>query len=338
MDSGANNNFIDQKFVHEAQIPTLLLDKPVTLQLADGSKSQITKTTAHLKLRIGSHSETIQFLVTNLSRPAILGCSWLKANNPNIDWKSICLNFLGNITVPKLSEAVYPNFKETLTSGTVPLNLPLLLYQQFQEVFSKGKALELPPHRPNFDFQVNLQPNAVPPFSKNYNLTGEEKMEMKTLYTARSILIASNLPLLFYGDAILTATYLHNRIVHTGVTKTPYELCKGRPPRVDHLRPFGCIAYVHIPAETRSKLAPAAIKCRLVGYGDDDDVEEIRGYKFISETDISYVIYSSDARFDESTTPSPLTGYPSFGFSTQGADIFGDPTYSDSEDEEGDGV
>ena len=127
---------------------------------------------------------------------------------------------------------------------------------------------------------------------------------------------------------------MHNRIVHSGCTKTPYELCKGRPPRIDHLRPFGCVAYVHILAETRSKLAPAALRCRLVGYGDDDDVEEIRGYKFIAEDDIKYVIYSSDATFDESSSPSPLPGHAPFDFASQGDNVFGDPSYSDSEDGE----
>ena len=131
-------------------------------------------------------------------------------------------------------------------------------------------------------------------------------------YMARSILIASNLLLVFYGDAILTATYLHNRIVHSGASKTPFKLMKGRPPRLDHLRPFGCLAYVHVPSETRSKLAPAAIRCRLIGYGDDDDVEEIRGYKFVSESDISYIVYSTDARFDETTIPLPFPGKEPF--------------------------
>ena len=92
-----------------------------------------------------------------------------------------------------------------------------------------------------------------------------EHAHQTVLYTAHSLLIASKLPLVFYGDAILTATYLHNRIVHSGCTKTPYELCKGRPPRIDHLRPFGCVAYVHVPAETRSKLSPQLFVVVLLG-------------------------------------------------------------------------
>lgn len=160
-----------------------------------------------------------------------------------------------------------------------------------------------------------------------------EHAHQTVLYMARSLLIASNLPIQFYGDAILTATYIHNRLVHSGETKTPYELLKGRPPRIDHLRPFGCISYVHVPAETRSKLAPAAVRCRLVGYGDDDEVEEIRGYKFVMEDDLKYIIYSSDVRFDEGTPPTPLSGFAPFDFSHDNNNIFGDPSYSDSDSE-----
>ena len=42
-----------------------------------------------------------------------------------------------------------------------------------------------------------------------------EHAHQTVLYTARSILIASNLPLLFYGDAILTATYCACRVLTT---------------------------------------------------------------------------------------------------------------------------
>jgi len=35
---------------------------------------------------------------------------------------------------------------------------------------------------------------------------------------------------------------------------------------VSHLRMFGCIAYVHVPHEKRSKLDPKADKCIFIKY------------------------------------------------------------------------
>ena len=32
-----------------------------------------------------------------------------------------------------------------------------------------------------------------------------------------------------------------------------------------------------------------------------DDIENIRGYKFVMESDLKFVIYLSDARFDENS-------------------------------------
>ena len=44
---------------------------------------------------------------------------------------------------------------------------------------------------------------------------------------------------------------------------TPEERYTGRKPHISHLKIFGCIAYVHVPDELRSKLDPKAEKCFL---------------------------------------------------------------------------
>jgi hypothetical protein len=44
------------------------------------------------------------------------------------------------------------------------------------------------------------------------------------------------------------------------------EKFTGKKPDVSHFRVFGCIAYVHVPDEKRSKLDPKAKKCIFIGY------------------------------------------------------------------------
>ena len=44
------------------------------------------------------------------------------------------------------------------------------------------------------------------------------------------------------------------------------EKFTGRKPDMSHLKVFGCIAYVHIQDELRSKLDPKAEKCIFLGY------------------------------------------------------------------------
>lgn len=74
------------------------------------------------------------------------------------------------------------------------------------------------------------------------------------------------------GDAILTASYLINRMP-TKILQyiTPLESSKKSFPesRINSALPlkiFGCTAYVHIPKRSRSKLDPRAEKCIFLGY------------------------------------------------------------------------
>jgi hypothetical protein len=60
----------------------------------------------------------------------------------------------------------------------------------------------------------------------------------------------------------------------TLVEKTPHEAWTGKKPSLEHLRVFGCDAYVHVPKENRSKLDNKVEKCIFIGYKDG-----IKGYK-----------------------------------------------------------
>jgi hypothetical protein len=47
---------------------------------------------------------------------------------------------------------------------------------------------------------------------------------------------------------------------------TPKEKFTSKKPNVSHFRVFGCIAYMHVPNEKRSKLDPKAEKCIFIKY------------------------------------------------------------------------
>jgi hypothetical protein len=47
---------------------------------------------------------------------------------------------------------------------------------------------------------------------------------------------------------------------------TPEEKFTSKKLDVSHLRMFGCIAYVHVLDEKRSKLNPKVDKCIFIGY------------------------------------------------------------------------
>ena len=146
------------------------------------------------------------------------------------------------------------------------------------------------------------------------------------MHLGRAMLIDSKLPSMFYAEAQLTAAYLYNRMVHGNNSITPYEHIYGRPPNVSHLRPFGTICYAFIPPELRDKLEPSGVRCRLLGYLDDDDTEECKGYKLLNEATLE-IIMTDDVRFDLGVPMIPLPDYDLYDDDIQGEDVFGDPTF-----------
>ncbi|MCO5603657.1 hypothetical protein L7F22_057808 [Adiantum nelumboides] len=77
---------------------------------------------------------------------------------------------------------------------------------------------------------------------------------------------------------------------------TPEEKFTGKKPDVSHFKVFGCIAYVHVSNELRTKLDPKVEKCVFIGYS----VEQ-KGYKcynFVTRQ----VRVSRDVVFDEMAT------------------------------------
>jgi hypothetical protein len=70
-----------------------------------------------------------------------------------------------------------------------------------------------------------------------------------------------------WGEAIATVVYIMNRtpiaIVHGMTLKEKFI---SKKPNVSHFKVFGCIVYMHVLDEKRSKLDPKAEKCKFIGY------------------------------------------------------------------------
>jgi hypothetical protein len=82
-----------------------------------------------------------------------------------------------------------------------------------------------------------------------------------------AMLNENNLPNYFWAEVVATVVYIMNRTPTTAIHgMTPEEKFTGKKPDVSHLKVFGCIAYVHVPDEKRSKLDPKAEKCIFIGY------------------------------------------------------------------------
>ena len=127
-----------------------------------------------------------------------------------------------------------------------------------------------------------------------------ERRNRTLLEMIRSMMAQANLPITFWGDALLIATYILNRVPSKSVATTPYELWTNRQPNLSFLKPWGCAAYVHDSSHKYGKLGPRGKKSIFIRYS-----EHSKGYVFIGEQERGSVteFESRDVTFLENEFP-----------------------------------
>jgi Integrase core domain len=85
----------------------------------------------------------------------------------------------------------------------------------------------------------------------------------------RSMLHAKNVPPRFWAECMKAAVYVINRLPQARLGFiSPYEKLWDTKPSVSYFRVFGCVCYVFVPNQERSKFDKKAVRCIFVGYDD----------------------------------------------------------------------
>ncbi|PKU64191.1 Retrovirus-related Pol polyprotein from transposon TNT 1-94 [Dendrobium catenatum] len=135
------------------------------------------------------------------------------------------------------------------------------------------------------------------PYTPQQNGVAEQK-HRHLLATVRALLLTASLPHKFWLDALLTATYLINRISSLNTQNlSPYELLYKTPPNYNLLRVFGCLCYPWFPTKLIHKLAPRSSPCIFLGYASPS-----KGYKCL-DLHTSRVYTSRHVHFHETIFP-----------------------------------
>ena len=115
--------------------------------------------------------------------------------------------------------------------------------------------------------------------------------------TGLALLAQASLPLHFWDEAFLTATYLINRLP-SPVTqlKSPYEILNHHKPDYTFLKCFGCTCYPLLRPYNQHKLDFKSHKCVFIGYANNQ-----KGYKCLSPTGQVYI--SRNVIFNETEFP-----------------------------------
>ncbi|CAN1845085.1 Retrovirus-related Pol polyprotein from transposon TNT 1-94, partial [Linum perenne] len=128
-----------------------------------------------------------------------------------------------------------------------------------------------------------------------------ERKNRHLLEVARACMFARHVPKYLWGEAVLTATYLINRMPSKVLQfQPPRQLLLSLYPQLTSIssdlppRIFGCTVFVHINPSHRTKLDPRAHKCVFIGYSPHQ-----KGYKCYSPV-TRQIFYTRDVTFFES--------------------------------------
>ncbi|GJU12707.1 RmlC-like cupins superfamily protein [Tanacetum coccineum] len=152
-----------------------------------------------------------------------------------------------------------------------------------------------------------------------------ERKHRHLLDTARAIRLHANLPIKFWGDCVLAATYLINKMpMEILEWKSPYEKLFGQPPVYDHLRVIGCLCYAAVTVPQKDKFDNRGIKCVLLGYPMNQ-----KGYRLYN-LQTQEVFTSRDVVFKEDVFPFKDSKKPEGFLFVHDFPSFGDEFYPET--------
>ncbi|XP_061341879.1 uncharacterized protein LOC133288188 [Gastrolobium bilobum] len=225
---------------------------PRFVTLADGSKDRGTGKT----IGIGHESQGLYYLQST----SHMACA-------TVESPSLLHHRLGHPSLLKLKKwsqecsEVFPIFQIFCSEihNQFGKTIKVLRSDNAKEYFSADFSLFMSSH--------GILHQSSCPHTPQQNGVAERK-NRHLIETTCTLLLDAHMPLQFWGDAVLTACYLINRMPSSAINhQVPIQVLDPRiplytvPPRV-----FGCTCFVHDLSPGRDKLSPRAIKCVFLGY------------------------------------------------------------------------
>lgn len=124
-----------------------------------------------------------------------------------------------------------------------------------------------------------------------------ERKHGHLLSTARALKFQAGLPDYLWGECILHAAHIINRLPSAAINnQIPFQVLLNKAPQYHYLKVFGCLAYATVVGH-KAKFDSRARKCIFLGY-----TSGTKGYKLL-DLDSKEMFLSRDVRFYEHIFP-----------------------------------
>jgi hypothetical protein len=143
----------------------------------------------------------------------------------------------------------------------------------------------------------------TPPFSPQSNGIAKRKNCILT-DLVNAMLSTTRLSKEWWGEAILTACHVLNRVPTKNKEITPFEELEKRRLNLSYLRTWGCLAKLNVPINKKRKLGPKTVDRVFLGYSFHNT-----GYRLliinsdVPDMYVDTIMESRDATFFENKNP-----------------------------------
>jgi hypothetical protein len=140
------------------------------------------------------------------------------------------------------------------------------------------------------------------PYSPESNEIAERKNRTLT-DLVNAMLDTTSLSKAWWGEALLTASHVLNRILNRNKETTPYEYWVGRKPSFSYLRTWGCLAKVNVLISKKRKFGPKVVDCVFLGYHHSIAYRFLVVKSEVPDIYVDTIFESRDATFFENIFP-----------------------------------
>ncbi|GKD78191.1 cysteine-rich receptor-like protein kinase 8 [Tanacetum coccineum] len=115
-----------------------------------------------------------------------------------------------------------------------------------------------------------------------------ERRHRNILEIARALRLHAHLPVNYWGDCVITATYLINRFPTSVLKfKTPYEVLLKSKPMYDHLRVFGCLAVASNPSRVTDKFEARGVPSFIPPESTSEVSTQVSNQEVLTDNSVS---------------------------------------------------